>query len=761
MKGKMKSVGLIALSVLLSVCLLCGIRALLGRQTTAYAAVVDDDVVCRATIDDNFEDNKILLTLKPEYSKFNKLSSGLEEKLFELGGIQIDNLTEFPASYVRADGTLNPKTAPSLTEYYKTTPFKQILAITLNKADKQYVLDTIKQIEMLDEIFCAYPNMIEELEYVPSDALYSNQWALNSTQGIHAQDAWDITRGASTVRVGVIDTGIASHNDLNANVVQGKDFHNDNLITSDDDSGHGTGVAGIIGAISNSQGISGIAPNTTIVPLQTSYWDEGRKNYLNTTEARTKAIQYAIDLWENTSTRISVLNHSIGGFGTNIKLLSYISNYPGLFVWGAGNDGYNVDDYADISKFKLANLISVGAIDKNDERSVWHSSQSSNYGINVDIYAPGGEGISSDYSKNIVTTSNLNNGYCAFYGTSAATPHVTGVAALMLSINHDLTGAQLKEILLNNADDINITIPDGNKQSVKKLNAFKSVKAVKPVLFETNYAGNIITGLNYTPSGELTIPDEINGKMITAIGENVFYNCTDLTRIIIPASVTSIGAQAFYGCSNLGKVIILNKSKAVTLGSEAFTKTSDKLKICVPEELYDTYTTATNWSGYTSRLDKLYLDANGYYYEKSYQNISMKNNINLSTHCLRTDGSYDILEGTGIIGGFNGISVSLCDMFSDSKDYSNWAFYESELVIYIEGVIYGGCYIYDNFGNYVDDCTYSASDKALYVPLDNLLQMNESSFVLVPEVSDTGSLAYTVGFDAGDVYLNFNARIYI
>ena len=229
-------------------------------------------------------------------------------------------------------------------------------------------------------------------------------------------------------------------------------------------------------------------------------------------------------------------------------LFRSISNYPGLFVWGAGNDGYNVDDYADISKFKLANLISVGAIDKNDERSVWHSSQSSNYGINVDIYAPGGEGISSDYSKNIVTTSNLNNGYCAFYGTSAATPHVTGVAALMLSINHDLTGAQLKEILLNNADDINITIPDGNKQSVKKLNAFKSVKAVKPVLFETNYAGNIITGLNYTPSGELTIPDEINGKMITAIGENVFYNCTDLTRIIIPASVTSIGAQAFYGC---------------------------------------------------------------------------------------------------------------------------------------------------------------------------------------------------------------------
>ncbi len=283
--------------------------------------------------------------------------------------------------------------------------------------------------------------------------------------------------------------------------------------------------------------------------------------------------------------------------------------------------------------------------------------------------------------------------------------------------------------------------------------------------FTTAISGDtcIITGVKQgiTISGSLTIPENIGRKTVTWVGTSALSRCTALTSVTIPATVTIIGTQAFYGCSSLEKVIILNKSKAVTLGSEAFTKTSDKLKICVPEELYDTYTTATNWSGYTSRLDKLYLDANGYYYEKSYQNISMKNNINLSTHCLRTDGSYDILEGTGIIGGFNGISVSLCDMFSDSKDYSNWAFYESELVIYIEGVIYGGCYIYDNFGNYVDDCTYSASDKALYVPLDNLLQMNESSFVLVPEVSDNGSIAYTVGFDAGDVYLNFNARIYI
>lgn len=491
MKGKAKSVGLVVLSVLLSISLLCGVGSMLRRHTTAFAAVAEDDVVCCATIDDDFEDNKILVTLKPEYSKFNKLSSGIEEKMFKLGGIQIENLTEFPASYVKEDGTLNPKTAPSLTAYYKTTPFKQILAITLNKADKQNVLDVIKQIEMLDEVFCAYPNMIEKVEYVPNDALYSSQWALNNTQGIHAQDAWDFTRGSSTVRVGVIDSGIASHSDLNANVIQGKDFHNNNFITNDDEDGHGTSVAGIIGAISNSQGISGIAPNTTLVPLQTSFWDEEEKDYLHTSEARAKAIQYAIDLWE-TSSRISVLNHSIGGFGTNTYLLSYISNYPGLFVWSAGNDGNNVDDYENIAKFKLDNLISVGAIDKNGARSVWTSTGSSNYGFNVDIYAPGGEGTSSDYSKNVVTTSKSNNGYRAFNGTSAAAPHVAGVAALLLSKSPSMTGAELKRAILAGADNFYIIFPDTNtSQQARKLNAFGALAQLDKAVFFNGGSGTI------------------------------------------------------------------------------------------------------------------------------------------------------------------------------------------------------------------------------------------------------------------------------
>lgn len=176
--------------------------------------------------------------------------------------------------------------------------------------------------------------------------------------------------------------------------------------------------------------------------------------------------------------------------------------------------------------------------------------------------------------------------------------------------------------------------------------------------FETTISGNTctITGVKQgiTLSGSLTIPESINEKTVTQIGSTAFCNCTSLTSVIIPAnitsigpnafknctnlesvtfdpdisltaisnqafygcskleridlpaSVTSIGAQAFYGCSNLKKLIIFNNSGVVNLGSGALAETSNKLIIYVPEELYSTYTTATNWTGYTAALDKWY-----------------------------------------------------------------------------------------------------------------------------------------------------------
>lgn len=226
-----------------------------------------------------------------------------------------------------------------------------------------------------------------------------------------------------------MDTGIATHQDLV--FVQGYDFYNENNITNDDVDGHGTHVAGTIGARINSIGICGVAPNVTLVPLQITHTDTKDGKQKAYSSDAVEAIEYAIDLWD-TNERISILNYSYGGFGTDTTVLSAVKNYPGLFVWSAANDGDNVDDFPNISQFRIRNLISVGAINRN--RQKWTDS---NYGYYVDIFAPG-----------VSINSTVPGGYAYYQGTSMAAPHVAGVAALLLSYNSNFSASAMKQIMI-------------------------------------------------------------------------------------------------------------------------------------------------------------------------------------------------------------------------------------------------------------------------------------------------------------------------
>jgi hypothetical protein len=121
------------------------------------------------------------------------------------------------------------------------------------------------------------------------------------------------------------------------------------------------------------------------------------------------------------------------------------NNYRGLFVWAAGNSSSNIDNYVATN---LPNFLAVGAHDANNARASF-----SCYGArSVEIWAPG---------TNILSTV-LNNSHSSTQGTSMAAPHVAGVAALLLSISPDLTGAQLKELILTGAVPITITQPQNN-----------------------------------------------------------------------------------------------------------------------------------------------------------------------------------------------------------------------------------------------------------------------------------------------------------
>ncbi len=401
---------------------------------------------------------------------------------------------------------------------------EQILKINLSENTKENVIEVIKQLEIVDGIKYAGPNRIFELDTIPNDPFYSNsinsllgQWGL---QKIESNLAWDFTTGTESVRIGIIDTGIADHPDLNANVVGGGDFvtmKNGTTpgILRDDPQGHGTHVAGIAGAVGNQTiptGVTGVNWNVTLVPMQVASDDGGIH-----VDAIVRAINYATNLW-NTVNRISILSMSIGGSSEMTAIETAIRAYPGLFVCSSGNSGGNNDEIRYYPSFyasslhsnPLTNMIVVGRSDINDSRP-----STSNWGSKtITLYAPG-EHILSTYPEEFCAahsgvirstrwgdyldcectwgnyygiwewipnnTRHLANGYHFISGSSMATPHVSGVAALLLSINPNLTTAQLKEAIINSVDIPNVdgvNPLEGLCVTNGRLNAYNAVRYI-------------------------------------------------------------------------------------------------------------------------------------------------------------------------------------------------------------------------------------------------------------------------------------------
>ena len=401
--------------------------------------------------EEDFDGKSVLVTMTEEISEVNK---EYEPSFFN--GVAISSIEDLTFM----TGSSKDK------KYFEEDNFKQILQLHLPIDSKQNVIETIEKLEEMEGVLSASPNYYAPLAEVPNDDFYNRLWGMSREDGINAVDAWDITTGSSTIKVGIIDTGIANHPDLNANLGEGWDFVNNNNITNDDPTGHGTHVAGTIGACGNNGiGVVGVNWNVTLVPLQVVYWDTDFSDWRLSGSGAISAISWAIN------NDIPILNYSAGTDEQFPALQAALEPYTGLFVCSAGNDASDNDttahypsEYADETNNAYSNvsnqIISVGALNENGERR-----SSSNYGVNtVSIYAPGG----SIYST--VPTDLIASGYDYKSGTSMAAPHVTGVAALLLSKDPALTGEELKEILIKTADEITISIPSGT-QTVKKLNA--------------------------------------------------------------------------------------------------------------------------------------------------------------------------------------------------------------------------------------------------------------------------------------------------
>jgi len=416
--------------------------------------------------------------------------------------------------------------SPKSTEYrerHKAWGFHLWFVVEVDsKAD---VKEMVKEYSKLDEVEIAEPvykkrlisNVIpddknndreeeatKESKWTPNDPRYNEQWHYHNTgqQGgtadkdIDLPEAWDMERGLSSVIVAVVDGGIqTNHPDLAGNMWSGKGYNfvsNSTTIQAHD---HGTHVAGTVAAVNNNgTGVAGVAGGTGSndgVRLMSC------QVFTNTSSGGFgQAPIYAADngaaisqnSWGYTSVNVydqatlDAIDYFNANGGGNVL-------NGGITIFAAGNDNKTGNWYPGC----YSGAFAVAATNNKDVRSYY-----SNYGDWVDISAPGGEQSSSTDPKGVLSTL-TNSSYGFYQGTSMACPHVSGVAALLISnaVRNGviLTNTQVASLLKNNVDD-HYSLNSGyiGKLGSGRLNAQKALVALQG-MFNTN-PPSTPTGLN-------------------------------------------------------------------------------------------------------------------------------------------------------------------------------------------------------------------------------------------------------------------------
>jgi serine protease len=302
-------------------------------------------------------------------------------------------------------------------------PFRRetIIEAQVDPAEEAEILVKLRA---RDDVIWAEPVVRVQALWLPDDPDFSKQWHLKAAG---AESAWDVTRGEG-VTVAVIDTGIAPVDDLDpARLVPGWNFVAGNA-DARDDNGHGTHVAGTIAqSTGNSKGVAGMAPLAKLMPIKVLSASGGGNSH-----DIAAGIRWAVDHGAR------VLNLSLGGGGRSLAMESavdYAKRRGVLVVCAAGNSGSRGVSYPAAYSGSLA----VSAVGPQGTAAPYTT-----YGPEVAIAAPGGDKSQGEEAGVLQQTIGENGSGAAyrwFQGTSMATPHVAGAAALVESLGINDPGA--------------------------------------------------------------------------------------------------------------------------------------------------------------------------------------------------------------------------------------------------------------------------------------------------------------------------------
>lgn len=353
-------------------------------------------------------------------------------------------------------------------------------------ADDYFLFKTSSQIDTLaaveefkkdPRVVFAEPNYILRLMETPNDSYYRNglMWGLEKIQ---MENAWDVNKGSKSVVVAVVDSGVDyNHADFqggNVEIVKGRNLWPGGCGLADDDPmdqlGHGTHVAGTIGAATdNNIGVAGMNWNIKLLAVKCGCKTDEIAN-------GPQGVVYAADHGAD------VINMSWGGSGYNTlrDAIEYAYGKGIVLVGAAGNTMPNGSPYI-IYPAKYQEVIAVTATTSDDERASF-----SHYGQGADVAAPGTNIISLRSSENYMC---LGTEYCYASGTSMAAPHVAGLAALILAQSPGLSPDEVKARIVDYADEITTDMPIG-----PRINAYQSLSA----------GGQPTSTPTPTPDGEAT-----------------------------------------------------------------------------------------------------------------------------------------------------------------------------------------------------------------------------------------------------------------